>query len=150
MQVLPARAIGLEVSSASERQGGLVRWPEVSRATEEPRDVLCKYVQHFPRRVPPGNSLCIGRKNRESMIPPGWEFPPLHELDFVRQLGILTSICFELLRPRAVQTRAACAYASCEMLVHPIRNEKFFILGPSVVVFYKPDLIVAQRFTMSR
>src|SRR5262245_33931200 len=36
MQVLTTRAISLEISRAGKRQGGLVRWPEVRRAAEEP------------------------------------------------------------------------------------------------------------------
>src|SRR5262245_51409330 len=71
MKVLPAPALSLEISGASKRQGGLVRWPEISRTTKQPRDVLCEHVQHLSRCVPTGNSLRIGRKNREIMIPPG-------------------------------------------------------------------------------
>ncbi len=78
MQVLTVGAVRLEVSGSGERQSGLVRWPEIRRAAEEPRDVLGKHIQYLSRRVPPSDSLCIGRKNREIMVPPGWQFPPLH------------------------------------------------------------------------
>src|SRR5262247_4554883 len=40
MQILAARAAGLEIARALVGQSGLVRRPEVTRAAEEPRDVL--------------------------------------------------------------------------------------------------------------
>src|SRR5262245_40202253 len=149
MKVLPAPALSLEISGASKRQGGLVRWPEISRATKQPRDVLCEHIQYLARSVPPGNTLFIGRKDREITVPYGWEVPPLHQLDFVCQLGIPGSIRFEQFHPLAPQTRASCANAGREMLIDPVRNKKFGILRPSVAAFREPDLFVAERLTVS-
>src|SRR5262249_41159357 len=56
---------------------------------------------------------------------------------------------FEQLRPRAPQTRAACANARREMLVDSIRNKKLFILGPPIAAFREPDLFVAEWLTVS-
>src|SRR5262245_2385714 len=84
------------------------------------------------------------------MIPPGWEVPPLHQLDFVCQFGIPGSICFEQLRPLAPQMCDACPNAGPEMLLHPLRNKKFCILRPSLTSFREPDLFVAEWLTVSR
>ncbi len=74
----------------------------------------------------------------------------MHELDFVRQLGIPGSISFEQLRPLAPQTRTTRANAGSEMLVDLIWNNKLFILGPPVAAFREPDFILAERLTVSR
>src|SRR5215472_2698952 len=36
------------------------------------------------------------------------------------------------------------------MFVHPVRNEKLFILGPAVAPFRELDFFIAERLTMSR
>src|SRR5262245_64541737 len=72
MKVLPAPALSLEISGASKRQGGLVRWPEISRATKQPRDVLSEHIQYLSRTVPRGNSLFIGRQDTERTVPFDW------------------------------------------------------------------------------
>src|SRR5215470_16825109 len=54
MQILAVRRLGLKVSRALVGQRGLVRWPEVCRSTQEPRDVLREHVEHFAGRVPAG------------------------------------------------------------------------------------------------
>src|SRR5262245_35286175 len=47
MQILPTRASGIEVARALVGQSGLVRRPEIRRAAEKPRDVLCEHVQYL-------------------------------------------------------------------------------------------------------
>src|SRR5262249_13848604 len=145
----PTVVLSLEISGASKGQGGLVRWSKISRAAEEPRDVLGEHIQCLARSVAPGNSLCVGREDREIMVPTGWQVPPLHQLDLVRQLGVLCSICFEQLRPFAPQGRATGTNAGLEMLVNSIRNKKFFVLRPTVTLFRQPNFFVAQRLTVS-
>src|SRR5262249_36588719 len=82
-------------------------------------------------------------------VPPDREFPPLHELDFVCQFGILVTICFEQRFPFLPRTLAACSDARREMFVNSIRHKKLFILGPSVAAFHEPSLFIAKRLTMT-
>src|SRR4030095_4458815 len=83
MQVLATRAFSLKISGPRKLQSCLVRWSEVGRTADEPRNILCQHIQHLARSIPPGNALSVGRKNWEITIPPYWEPPPLHELDLV-------------------------------------------------------------------
>ena len=69
VQVPAARAGGLEISGAGERQRRLVRRAEVGRATEEPRDVLREDVQHLARGLPSRHTLRIGREHGEVRDP---------------------------------------------------------------------------------
>jgi hypothetical protein len=55
VQIPTPRRNGLEVSRS--RQNGLVRWPEIRRATEKPRDVLREHIQHFARSFAPRDAF---------------------------------------------------------------------------------------------
>src|SRR4030095_1776694 len=92
MQVLSRWAVGLEISRRLEGQRGFVRWTEVRRSTDEPWNILCEHIKRFTGSVPSRNTLGIGRKNRKVTIPSHGEFAPLHQFDFLRQIGILGSI----------------------------------------------------------
>src|SRR5271157_5991247 len=95
MQVFPGRVIGLEVSRALIRQGSLVRWTKIGRASKQPWNVLSKNVQRLARSVPPRDPLWISREDGKVAIPAGGQFAPLHQLDLVSQIGILRSISGE-------------------------------------------------------
>ncbi len=92
MEILPAWVAGLEISRAFESQGGLIRGSEIRGATQKPGDVLRENVQHFSRRFPPRDALCVSRKRGEILVPPGWEFAALHQFDLGREIGVLCSI----------------------------------------------------------
>src|SRR5690349_19364057 len=69
MQILPREVLSLEISRARKGQGGLVRWSKVSRAAEEPRDVLCEHIQYLAGCFPPCDSFRIYRKHGQIFIP---------------------------------------------------------------------------------
>src|SRR5258708_10185517 len=92
MEILPAWVAGLEISRAFESQGGLVRRPQIRGSTQNPGDVLRENVEPFSRRFPPRDALCVSRKRGEILVPPGWEFAALHQVDLGREFGVLCSI----------------------------------------------------------
>src|SRR5262249_37372257 len=149
MQILPTRALSLEISRAGKCESGLVRGSKVRGAAEEPRDVLREHIQSLARSVPSSNALGVGRENWEIPVPSRREFSPLQELELVCQLGMLRLIGAEHRCPFTPQTRAACAQAGRKMFVDAVRNKKLLILGPLVAAFREPDLFVAERLAVS-
>ena len=47
VQILSLRTISLEISCPYVSKGGFIGRTEVGRSAKEPRNVLCKNVQHF-------------------------------------------------------------------------------------------------------
>jgi hypothetical protein len=130
MQVLPAQAVGLEVSGTLVCQGRFVGRTEIRRSPKEPGDVLRKHVEHFARGFPPGDALWVSRKDGEVMAPTGWQLAALHQVDLGRQLGMLSSIGGEEFRPMAPSLRAARAHPGGEVLADTVGDEKLRVLGP--------------------
>src|SRR5579863_130937 len=95
MEVFPTRASGLKVARTVESQRGLVRRAKIRGAAEKPGNVLCEHIQYFCRRVPSREALGVGRKRREIAVPPGWELPALHQINFGCKFGVLRSICVD-------------------------------------------------------
>ena len=133
MQVLPARVIGLEISRALVRQNGLVRRPEIGRASEKPGDVLRQNVQHLARGVAPRDAFRVGREDGKVAVPPGREFAPLHLVDlggerpdtWLDKLRTVPSIC-------ASGFCAACADAGSEVLIDAVGHKELRVLRPAV------------------
>src|SRR5258707_13108541 len=98
MQVLPARAVGLEISGAIEFEGGLVRRREVGRASEKPGDILRDNVQHLARCAAPGHALGAGQEDREVSVPPPRKLPSLHRIDLGSKIALLSSLWFRQVR----------------------------------------------------
>src|SRR5580700_981440 len=149
MKILPAWVVSLKISGARKSQSRLVRGSKVSRAAQEPGNILREHIQYFARRVAPGYAFRISRKHRQVPIPSLREVAPLDQLDFRSKIGIFGPICLEELTPFLSRFRAARANTRAKVLVHSVGNKELCILGPAVASFAKPNLVVAERLPMS-
>jgi hypothetical protein len=119
VQVFACAIIRLKMSGAFVGEQRLVRWSEIGRSAQKPRDILREDVQRLGGRLAPGDTLLVRRKDGQIAIPSGRKFTPLDLFDFRSQLGILGAVCFEKLRPFAPRAPASlsdpswkCSYAS--------------------------------------
>src|SRR5215813_10619721 len=131
MQVPAPWTNGLEISRT--RQNGLVRWPEIRRATEKPRDVLRKHIQHFARGFAPRETFRVGRENREVAVPRGGKFAALNPVYLGRELGAFGPVGVKECDPFAPCLRAACAHSLRKVVIDTLGHKEFRIFGPSVV-----------------
>src|SRR5208337_1327801 len=69
VQVPSSVAAGLEIARAFEGQQGLVGWTEITRASQEPGDVLRQNVQHLAGGVTARHAFGIGCENRQVAVP---------------------------------------------------------------------------------
>src|SRR5215510_8567153 len=150
MEVLSARAVGLEISSALKGQQGLIRWSQIGRATEEPRNVLGKHVHHLSGRFPSRNALRVDSKDGEVAIPSGGEFAPLHLGDLSRKFGVSRSVSIEEPCPFLAGLCAPDADPRGEVLIDAVGYEELLVLRPSVPALGKTDLLVAERLAMRK
>ena len=150
MQVLPARAVGLEISGAIEFEGGPVRRRQIRRASEKPGDILRDDVKHIARCVPPSHALGVGREDREVSVPPRRKLASLHLIDLGSEIGMLGPIGVEQVCPSAARLRAARPNPGREMLADSVGDEELRILGPPIAPFAQADLLLAERFAMGR
>src|SRR5262249_27203471 len=150
MEILAARAPGLEASRALVRQGGLVRRREVRRAAEEPRDVLRQDVEHLARRLAAGNALRVGRKHGEVPIPAGRQVTSLHLLDLGRELRMGGAVRREERRPLASRRGTARPDAGGEVLADAVRDQELRLLRPAVALLGEANLRVTERLAVGR
>src|SRR5262245_3520064 len=148
MEVLSTRAIGLKIPSTLKGQQGLIRRSQIGRASEEPRNVLGKHVQHLSGRFPSRNALRVNSKDGEVPIPSGGEFAPLHLGDLNRQFGGGTSVSLEEPCPFLAGLCAPYADPRGEVVIDAVGYEELLVLGPSVTALGKTDLLVAERLAM--
>src|ERR1700719_1597869 len=127
MEVLPAGTIGLKISRTLESQSGLVRGAKIRRATHKPRDVLCEYVQHFSRCVPPRDALCVSRKNGKIAVPPSWESTTLHQVDLARQFRIRFPIRIKKPCPFLPRLRAARTHFGRKVLIDAFGHQELCV-----------------------
>src|SRR5262249_10704439 len=92
VQVLATGRGSLEVSSSLVGEGGLIRRSKVRRASQEPRDILRKDVEHFARCVSTSHALWVGGEDGKVAVPAGRQLALLHLLDFGCQAGIFVTI----------------------------------------------------------
>src|SRR5215510_2118267 len=150
MQVFPCRVIGLEVARALVRQRRLVRGAKIRGTPEEPGDGLRQHVQRLARRVPPRDPLGIGWKDGQVAVPAGRQFPPLHEFNLSRAVGVLGAIGGKQFRPLAPRLSAARSYPSGKMVVDAVGHQKLCLLGPAVELLTEADLLVTERLAVGR
>src|SRR5271157_330743 len=148
VQVLPTRAIGLEVAGVFVGQRCFVRRPKVPRAAEEPGNVLCKDVQYFARGIPSGEAFRVGGEYRKIAVPPDRQFAPLHQIDFVGEFGRLLPVLGKNAVPSASKLRTSCTYSSGEASVHSIRYKKLRVLRPPVGALAESNLVITQRLAV--
>src|SRR5262245_14737058 len=141
MQVLAVRRLGLKVSRALVGQRGLVRWSQVRRPAEEPRDVLREHVEYFARRIPAGDALGIRREHREVAIPTYRQVPRLHLIDLFRELGILLAVRRHERGPPASRGGAACPDAGREALAHAVGDQELRVLRPPIAALAKANFL---------
>src|SRR5215471_19245834 len=99
MQVPTAWAIRLEISGT--RHNCLILLPEIRRATEKPRDVLRKCIQHLARGLAPRDAFRVGRENGEVAVPPSGKLAPLNAVYLGSELGIFSPIVVKECSPFA-------------------------------------------------
>src|SRR5262245_37254102 len=107
VQVLSSQVIRLEMAGAFVSKQGLVRWAEVGRSAQEPRDVLRQNVEHFARGFASSDALWVRRKYGQIAIPAIREFTPLHLFDLGGEFRIVDAVILEKLLPLPVRRRAA-------------------------------------------
>ena len=93
-------------------------------------------------------SFGAGRKDRKITVPAFWQFAPLHLANFHGEVGVLSLIVGEELRPPPPRLCAARADAIREMLAHSIGNKKLRVLWPAVKAFDEADFFFAERLAM--
>ena len=69
MKIAAAMIVRLEVTRALECHARLRRWREIRRAADEPRQMLRNRILDLARGVAASDSLGIGRKGRNGLIP---------------------------------------------------------------------------------
>ena len=148
MKVSGTAVIGFEIASAVEGQPGLGRGRQIGGPAEEPRQAGRDRVQHMCGRVAARDAIRIGGENRNVLIPPIGQVAPLHALTRVGELGISCPVSLEQRHPFAAEFLAAGAEILCEVLVDPVRDEKFRVLRPTVGAFSQFDFFFAQRLAM--
>ena len=104
----------------------------------------------MPDASRPGDTVGIGREDREIAIPPGGEFAPLHQVDFGREIRVLGAVRCELFGPLLVRLTAAFADAGGEVLVDTIGHQELRVLGPSVKALDEADFFLAKRLAVGR
>src|SRR5215472_4582106 len=148
VQVPTPRASGLEVAGSLKREVRLVGRREVRRTPKEPRHVLRKHIQHFPRSLAPRETLRICGEGRQIAIPSPRQLSPLHLLDLGRERRVLRPVPLKELRPLPTSLRSPSANSGREVLSDALRHEKLRVLGPPVRALAKPDLLFAQRLAV--
>src|SRR5882724_3639658 len=116
VEVLPGGIIRLKMTGAFVRQESFVRWPEIGRSAQKPRNILREDVQYLAGGLAPGNTLLVRGKDWQIAIPSGREFAPLHLLDFGSELRILGPVSLEELSPSPACISAARSDSVLEVL----------------------------------
>src|SRR6202011_1211809 len=129
---------------------GLVGGAEIRRSPERPGNVLGKNSEDLARVIAPGDTLRVGGKNRQPLIPSSRQLAPLHQLDLGRELRMFRAISRKQLSPTPVGLSPARADSSGKMLAHGVGNEKLRVLGPPVGAFDKATLFPAQWLPVRR
>src|SRR5262245_4064182 len=117
VQVLTSRVIRLEMAGAFVSKQGPVRWTEIGRSAQEPRDALPQNVEHFARGFASSDALWVRRKYGQIAIPAVRQFTPLHLFDLGGEFRIPGTVILEKLLPFTVSRRAACSDSVVEVLV---------------------------------
>ena len=78
VQIASSIVAGLKVARAFEFERGFVRGGEVGRSSDEPRDILCKRVQHFAGTLACSHAFRISREAGDILVPSCGQFMMLH------------------------------------------------------------------------
>ena len=99
VEVASSIVVGLKIARARHLQVNLVRFRQISRASDQPRNVLRESIQNFSRAFPSGNAFGVGREGRQILVPSVRQSPCLNVFEFGGQLGELLRILGEPLHP---------------------------------------------------
>src|SRR5262249_59578935 len=83
-------------------------------------------------------------------IPSRRQLTPLHLVDLGCELGMFRSVGREQFGPTAAGLRATGADSRGEVGAHGLGNQELGVLGPAVVAFGEANLLLTQRFAVSR
>src|SRR5262249_15553034 len=132
MEVAAAPLVGRKIARAFKRQPRLGRRRQISRPSDQPRNIASERIQDLARGVAPRESLAIGGKGLEAAIPSLGQLPMLHAIQLVRERGVARAISIKPRHPIGAQPAAARADLLLEMVAHLRRYEELFVLRPAV------------------
>src|SRR6516165_6923037 len=140
---------GLKISRPIKGQPGPGGRSEVRRSTHEPRNSFADSIQHLARRIARSQPLEVCCEERQLAVPTVGQLTLLHSFNFIGQCRKLSLVLLEVRLPRGSQLTASLADTFCEVFSHPVRNKEFAVFGPTIGALGQPDLLLAERFTMS-
>src|SRR5262249_51418198 len=100
--------------------------------------------------MPLGSAGRSGGKDGQVTVPAGRQLAPLHQIDLVRQLGVLRPVRSEEIGPAASSLRAARPDAGGEVLHDTVGDEELRVFRPAVEAFAQLDLVVAEGLAVRR
>src|SRR5207245_2192584 len=139
VDVAPAIFVRIELAGAIEGQVRFVRFSQVRRAADKPRDILRQDVQRFSGGFPRGYSFRIGGEIRQVFVPAFRQLTSQHAVDLIAELWELLFVLIEFGFPRSVGGGAPLAHAIFELIVDAVRNEELGILRPAVILLHQLD-----------
>ncbi len=138
----------LEIACAFKREVHFVRFGQIGRAADEPRNILRERVQHLAATFARGNAFGVRGEGWQVLVPAAGQFTMLHLVESLRQVGILLGVFREVFIPLRSQVASTLADAILEVLVDAFGNQELGIFGPAVKLLGQADFLLAQRFSM--
>ena len=144
VQVSAAIISGLKTGRSVKGKKRLGRRRKIGRATQQPGNILRNGVLDFAGGVARRQSLRVGRKRRQILVPSVGKLPVLHARNLIGQRRVFRAVGVESRGPRIAKTLSSLADAGLEMFVHAIGNQEFRVFGPAVISLGQLDFLFAQ------
>src|SRR5579884_4238047 len=97
MKVAPAIMIRLKITSAIKGKASLGGRSQISRAANQPGNILRNHIQYFCRGIAAGDAFFISREGGDIFVPSVRKFTALHARKVV---GAFRRIFFESIKER--------------------------------------------------
>src|SRR5215831_17870705 len=92
MQIASAGRLRLKVASVREGKTRLGGRRQVGRTTNQPRMTLRDCIEDLARRLASGETFGVGREGWQVRVPSGRQIAPLHPIDLVGELRVLSPV----------------------------------------------------------
>ena len=150
VQIASRGSGGLKIARAFELERGLVRSRQIGRSANQPRNVLRQRIEHFTRTLAGRNTLGIGGKCREVIVPACRQFVVLHLAETLGTIRIFLRVCREKVRPLRMQIAPAFPDPFAKMFSYAVRHQELCILRPTVKLLDQSHFFFAQGLAVRR
>src|SRR5579884_295896 len=148
MKVAPAIMIRLKITSAVKSKARFGGRSQISRAANQPGNILRNHIQYFCRGIAAGDALFISREGWDVFVPSVRKFTALHARKMVSAFRRIFLESIKERFPLRAQLAPTLPNAFRKVFTDTIRYVKLGIFRPTIRFFGQADLIFTQRFAV--